>query len=740
MDCLHAKIRENCYAANEFVTDLRASANTCLECDLLLRVVEEYTPGWLDARANGIGSLEGVILLDHWSRPGKVFLKEGPAGNFDGWRNSAKWFDGLQTVASFSFFRKAKEELVPERDNSLRRVVAWESLAVVEDSSLASAFDRAGKWLTHCVDHDEKCRIPNPSYMPRRLLNVGTWEPDREPFLFEPAVPVPYACLSYCWGADTTGVLTTTTRNLDAHYSAVPMLAMPMTVRDAVILCRGLKVDNIWVDSLCIVQDDATDWLQQSAEMRDIYANSHLTVAVLEPASCKLGFLGEQKFGKPDWQRECIINVPKEAGGPGSRVLLRPVEAKTEHNFKGDEDEDERCSLDTRGWCLQESLLPNRRLCFNGREMSWECLSRKTCECGHVLWTYRPDSYGRLGGEIKKGYEKAHWDRSSHRDWIRIVQEYSERSLTQGTDKLRAISGLAKMILDAPPRQSPARRFNFPMGLPPPPKPTIQSYAAGLWKDSFIPELAWIVKGFGPSLNNPICYLAPSWSWASVSGSVRFHDTSKGGMIRKYSPIRRMDCTLDGVVCETILASDPTGPVKSAHAILRGPLVSVDLAILDSTLSAIWDRKRDWHMADHPTRPHTSLVRGKGLQSIEVFLDRPREVSVYDRDPQGKCWIGKCVKGHQGCLLEGNGLDRTNAAGTDAKDLAYCLRLFTWETYTRKIQDQGRPAESDVRFLVLQRSPTDQAAFERIGLGNWHGGDSNMPLFSAAETSSVKIV
>lgn len=155
----------------------------------------------------------------------------------------------------------------------------------------------------------------------------------------------------------------------------------------AVVLCRALKLDNLWVDSLCITQDDAEDWLQQSAQMGEIYANSHLPIAVEEPASCKLGFLGEQQFGTPGWQRVFIADVPEESGRPGSQVMLRPID-----NGAAD-DKDERCSLDKRGWCLQESILPNRRLCFNGKEMSWECGSRRTCECGHALWSSREISY-----------------------------------------------------------------------------------------------------------------------------------------------------------------------------------------------------------------------------------------------------------------------------------------------------------------------------------------------------------
>lgn len=90
--------------------------------------------------------------------------------------------------------------------------------------------------------------------------------------------------------------------NLEAYCMAAPFPGLSSTGRDTITLCWALKLENFWVDPLCIIQDDEESWLQDSAEMGKIYANSHLTIAAEEPASCKLGFLGEQHaIGKPEW-------------------------------------------------------------------------------------------------------------------------------------------------------------------------------------------------------------------------------------------------------------------------------------------------------------------------------------------------------------------------------------------------------------------------------------------------------
>ncbi|KAJ5387865.1 hypothetical protein N7509_010406 [Penicillium cosmopolitanum] len=67
--------------------------------------------------------------------------------------------------------------------------------------------------------------------------------------------------------------------------------------------------------------------------------------------------------------------------------------------------ETKRYSLDQRGGCLQDSILPNRRLCYDGQEMIWECLCRHICECGYVIEPRVPEDssmvYGKLSASLK---------------------------------------------------------------------------------------------------------------------------------------------------------------------------------------------------------------------------------------------------------------------------------------------------------------------------------------------------
>lgn len=201
-------------------------------------------------------------------------------------------------------------------------------MAVAKDSSQPAAFSRVVGWLSRCLEADERCRNPNPEYRPRRLLHVGSEKSN--PFLFEPTKEALYICLSYCWGTDVEDVLKTTKDNLEAHYTSIPFLNLCAAIKDAILVCRGLGVENLWVDSLCIVQDDLASWLEDSAHMGKIYANSLLTIASEESPSCKIGFLGKQESGTTDWQREVNLEVPIKAGGPWNEIFIRPMPRRQE--------------------------------------------------------------------------------------------------------------------------------------------------------------------------------------------------------------------------------------------------------------------------------------------------------------------------------------------------------------------------------------------------------------------------
>ena len=112
---------------------------------------------------------------------------------------------------------------------------------------------------------------------PHRLLLLNM---DTTPsvYLVEVSAEVQnYTCLSHCWG--TRPLIRTLKSNVDQFKKdGIPWDSIPKTFQDAISVTGSLGVSYIWIDSLCIVQDDAEEWNIESANMADIYMGACLTI------------------------------------------------------------------------------------------------------------------------------------------------------------------------------------------------------------------------------------------------------------------------------------------------------------------------------------------------------------------------------------------------------------------------------------------------------------------------------
>ena len=135
--------------------------------------------------------------------------------------------------------------------------------------------------------------------------------------------------------------------------------------------------------------------------------------------------------------------------------------------------------------------------------------------------------------------------------WRSIVLDYTNRYLTLEKDKLAAIAGVASVIQNKSGYQ----------------------YVAGMWNCRFFIEyeLCWRVKSRadGRPHFRPSNYRAPTWSWASVEGSIWYE--------RKKDYDLTGDTQLAFVRAVKIETSDGTGtgPVKSTSMQIEGPLGEV---------------------------------------------------------------------------------------------------------------------------------------------------------------------
>lgn len=113
------------------------------------------------------------------------------------------------------------------------------------------------------------------------MLRIGDSSDSLKVFLVETSdMRQKYAAFSHCWGssnetAETTTIIPkTTTQNLEIHKSiGLSELSLTRIFRDALDVTRKLGVEYIWIDSLCIVQNDSADWTRECPKMGNIYSD-----------------------------------------------------------------------------------------------------------------------------------------------------------------------------------------------------------------------------------------------------------------------------------------------------------------------------------------------------------------------------------------------------------------------------------------------------------------------------------
>ncbi|KXH68036.1 hypothetical protein CSAL01_10859 [Colletotrichum salicis] len=330
----------------------------------------------------------------------------------------------------------------------------------------------------------------------------------------------PYVALSYCWGLGQT--IKTTTVNLARHERGIEVRSLPRTIQDAIDVTRRLGIRLLWVDSLCIVQNDPALLAKEVGDMAHYYANSTVTISAAVAKSCAEGFLNTPYPVGPDGFVGFYFpfdNKDHVDDSPKNRLKLIRAEAR-----------DEIDHIDTRAWTLQESLLATRLVSFGTRRISWACMTTRfgpnsgaTSLRDIMFRTRHWVGYGdRVSRNISYGYNprsSQHLLSDLHgmlypppeaifQLWSKVVEEFSQRTLSVPEDRLLAISGVAQTL----------GNLVHPLG-----DIDASPYAAGLWNTPLLPlELLWMPKKpLTPQLSSS--YIAPSWSWASFPGAVVWH-------------------------------------------------------------------------------------------------------------------------------------------------------------------------------------------------------------------------
>lgn len=400
------------------------------------------------------------------------------------------------------------------------------------------ALDRMVQWIRDCNENHSRCTSEGSVALPTRLLDLGASN-DSIKLIETDGSQGPYICLSHCWGTSSTVLCTRET--YDEFRNHVPWTSLPLLFRDAIEMCRVLKVQYLWIDKLCIIQHDQDDWVKEGARMSQVFEGSYLTIAAAVAGNDRDSLFrdgGEQATSVKSHHGCTEDGLPYTIH---SRIPFKYHPADGSIGPIGDRG----YPLLLRGWVYQERLLGPRVLYF-GQELSWECRETSACECS-----------GAARG-IKKGHSLSLLPGQSegmiHSQWQTMVEHFTWLQLSFERDRLPALSGLAHQT---------QRLLK-------------SAYLAGLWKDYLAADLMWYAYPAN-HLDAPRYYTqkprewrAPSWSWASVDGPVRFLKDGRNAGTGKNTG-REFRLCLEIVSAETTPSSlDPMGTVAAGQVVVVG--------------------------------------------------------------------------------------------------------------------------------------------------------------------------
>lgn len=362
-----------------------------------------------------------------------------------------------------------------------------------------------------------------------------------------------YTALSYCWGGEQ--LVQTTEATMRRHLLRINFSDLPPTLKDAIIVTENLGLKHIWIDALCIVQDDPRDKALEIGRMPLVYSQASVTILASRAKSVDEGFLQDRPLSRVVPKPDQVFKVPciGSDGTSGSLILAQKPTTPSE-------------PLKKRAWALQEELLSPRLLQYGTLQTQWMCRQSDQDEmftdgsAGHGTGPstlelsvatreaeQRAAFYQKIDGLVLKSREEASQPalkELTRQEWYRLVQRYTGRKLTLDSDRLPAISGIAQRlnnILD-------------------------DEYLAGLWRSTLEYDLLWERSHFAPGSN---CSRreSPSWSWASINAPITPYFRGKNAI----SCIEVVDCEVHPLVT-TGFSFGRYGQVSSGKLVLRGRL------------------------------------------------------------------------------------------------------------------------------------------------------------------------
>ncbi|KAI1454258.1 heterokaryon incompatibility protein-domain-containing protein [Annulohypoxylon moriforme] len=165
-----------------------------------------------------------------------------------------------------------------------RRHQAPRGILPLQPVKINTSTESSFLWAKDQIESHQECCQPkntNRSFVPTRLININSTQLGEDVVLDE---DIPsgsrYVALSYCWGRGAP-TCRTTESTFREYRKRIPWEIIPKTIQHAIKFTRQLGIQYLWVDRLCIVQEDGEDWKREAGRMFDVYRNSYVTLAAV---------------------------------------------------------------------------------------------------------------------------------------------------------------------------------------------------------------------------------------------------------------------------------------------------------------------------------------------------------------------------------------------------------------------------------------------------------------------------
>lgn len=307
------------------------------------------------------------------------------------------------------------------------------------------------QWLNICRHkHGDRCIVYHGDRIfPIRLVDVRSRTITT--FAQNDSKP-PYVALSWVWGSAKPSDGMTSDRLPHASKEGfLSTLQLPTTVSDAAMLLGRLGMRYLWVDILCIVQDNDDDKDLYIPFMGSVYTASEFTIIANGKNGASDGLPGVRAATRPRVQQ--VVHYDELTLVSGLNAKFVKIADELEQDLLPEPNP----PWQTRAWTLQEKLLSRRCLIFGANQMHWECLEASFCEESHfeslkhgtvpLQWSSRSlFSWDLMRQPRDKQFDSYHNYHDFHSQYCTLVCSYTQRDITLDSDALNAFQGILNTL------------------------------------------------------------------------------------------------------------------------------------------------------------------------------------------------------------------------------------------------------------------------------------------------------